>query len=695
MALLAAARILADLMKRFGQAAVIGELLAGVLLGPTLFGSVAPAAYHLLFPPDLLAANLLEAFAWTGAVMLLLYVGLETDLDILRGMGRTAVTVSALGIAVPFVSGLVLGYFTPPQYLAAPGDRLIFPLFMAVAISISAVPVIAKILIDLGLMRRELGVLILAAGVVDDGAGWLLLSIVAGLAERGTIDLYAFGTVVVAAAAFVLFCYFAGIRIVARMLRWVDDRGFVEHAKFSLMVVVGLGCAVVAQAIGIHAVFGAFVAGLMMSRSARVRKTERLEVETVTNGFLAPLFFAYSGLRADLSAFADPSFPLIVLGVACAAKLIGCGLGGLLGRLDWRESLTVAFGMNARGGMGIVVALIGLDLGVLTPQMYTAIIFVAVVTSLIAPPLLSWSISGVRTRPSEAERMERERLLARLPFSHESAKLLVLSGGGPHAQLAAHLAAALGNHHDASITVFHARTARATNSDDFNAQFANIKSLADLCGARNVYQRVATTESIADAVAAESARGYDAIFAGASQLGGYDALGGEVLHKLLDAACAPIVIARGVGAAMPFRRVLVPTTGAAFSRLGALFAMLYARTAGAHVTTLYVSERQPIAIPGLRRSREPFGDGAEVVEDLKALGREFGVKVAGLIDSSSWPEDVILSALETHNCDLLVMGVLFRSAEQRLYFGPKVEQILRKARCAVAVVVPPQISATR
>ncbi len=690
-ALLLASRLLADLMKRWGQAAVIGELLAGVVLGPSILGHLAPAFHAWLFPNDLLANHLLEAIAWIGVITLLLYIGLETDLGILRGMGRTAATVSAFGMAIPFGCGLALGFALPAQYLAVPDQRLIFALFMAVAVAISAVPVIAKILLDLGLMRRDLGMLILAAGIIDDTTGWLLLSIVAGLAERGDIRLLSFTILVVEAALFIVFCYFIGHRLVTRLLRWVDDRTYVEHAKFSAMIVVALVCAVITQSIGIHAVFGAYIAGVMMAGSARVRKSDRSELEAAALGFLAPLFFAYSGLKTDLSTLRDPVILGVVLAIAIGAKFIGCSIGGLVGRLKFRESLAVAIGMNARGGMEILVALIGLSLGVLTPQMYTVIIAVAVITSLMTPPLLSWAISETAERTSDAERTERHRLLSRLQFTAKGAKLLVLSGGGPNADLAAHFAAALGNHEQASITVFHALAPRMPNrSRQFDEQFARLKQIAEAVGARNIQQRSGSGDSVVEAIAAESERGYDAIFAGASQLSGYDDLGGEVLRGLVSMARAPVVIVRNGYTAAPFRRLLVPTTGAAFSRLGANLAMHYAREFQAQLTALYVREASPYSLPLLRVSTDLKTEGEEFVNEISRLGRELGASVDTRVDSGRRPENVILSIAEREKIDLLVMGVLFRSSEERLFFGPKVREILRKAQCAVALIVPPQ-----
>jgi Kef-type K+ transport system membrane component KefB/nucleotide-binding universal stress UspA family protein len=684
------ARMLADVMRRAGHATVIGELMAGLVWGPSVLGKFLPGVQRAVFPPDPIVNHLLESSAWIGVIMLLLCTGLETDLDTLRGMRRPAAMVSVLGIAIPFAGGFLLGWWLPAAYLPAGNQRLIFALFMAVAMSISAVPVIAKILIDLDLMRREIGVLILAAGVLDDLVGWILLSVVAGLATRGVVDLRSLSSTVFAAAAFLLLCYFVGFRIVARVLRWVDDHAYVEHAGLTVMVGMAFVCAVITQAIGIHAVFGAFIGGLMIGRSARMRKTDREQLQAVTMGVLAPVFFAYSGLRADLLAITSVGVPALVLGVAFAGKLAGCTLGGILSGLRRREAFAVAAGMNARGGMEIVVAMIGLGLGILTPEMYTVILMVAIVTSLAAPPLLSWSLAGVPERPGDAKRTEREKILGKLPFTKEGAKLLVLDAGGPHAQMATHLAAALGNHREASITIFHAR--RASPSPEVEAQlkdrFAGLKATAELCGAHNVHQRTALGDSIAELILQESRRGYDAIFMGASQLRRRDRLSSSVMREFLAEVPVPVIIARSYGESMPFKRVLAPTTDASYSRVGIAVAMLYAQSIKTDVNALYVMET-PSMLRGIFRGRPPIQLGAEIVDEVNDLAKQLELKVDTQIGSGNRAEKVILRALADGKFDLLMMGVLYRSVDHRVYFGPKVEQILDSARCAVAVVVSP------
>ncbi|MBV8454543.1 MAG: cation:proton antiporter, partial [Deltaproteobacteria bacterium] len=552
-------------------------------------------------------------------------------------------------------------------------------------------PVIAKILIDLDLMRRELGLLILAAGILDDSVGWLLLSVVAGLAARGVVDLPTLSSTIIAAAAFLAFCYFIGLRLVSILLRRIDDFAYVDHAMLTAMVAIAFICAIITQAIGIHAVFGAFIAGVMIGRSARMRQSDRAQLEAVTMSVLAPVFFAYSGLKADIFAIKSFEIPALVLGVACVGKFLGCGLGGMLSGLRRQETFAVAAGMNARGGMGIVVALIGLALGVLTPEMYTVILMVAIVTSLAAPPLLSWTLGKVPERAGDAERAEREKILAKLPFTREGAKLLVLDAGGPHAQMATHLAAALGNHHEASITIFQASTAAAFKDQqpELTDRFTKLKAIAELCGALNVHQRLVTGESAAELILQESRRGYDAIFAGASRLSRRDRLSGDVIREVLSEATAPVIIARSYGEeSMPFERILVPTTGAPYSRMGLAVAMLYAQLSKIQVSALHVMET-PTLLQGFFNLRQPPRPAQNIVDEVNNLGKQLDLSVDTQIDSTSKPEKAILRVINAGHFDLLLMGVLYRSIDQRIYFGPKVERILKDARCAIAVVVSP------
>ncbi|MGH7907969.1 MAG: cation:proton antiporter [Candidatus Binataceae bacterium] len=692
--LIGLARILGDLMKRLGQASVVGELLAGVILGPSLLGHVLPGVHNFLFPPDQLVDHLVEGVSWLGVIILLIQIGLETDLGILNKVGRRAAVIAGVGAIVSLGAGCALGWYLPAVYRAHPGQHVLFALFVAVAIAISAVPVIAKVLTDLDLMRRDIGMIILAGGAIDDFGGWLLLSVIAALALRGTVDPMTVGRTLIAAALFVAFCYFAGFRIIAALLRWINDNSTVEHSTLTVMIVIGIACAVITQAIGIHAVFGAFAAGLMLGQSARVRKIDMHELTAVSTGFLAPVFFAYSGYKTDLFAIASPLVLLIVLAIACAAKILGSGAGGKLAGLSWLESLAAAVGLNARGGMGVVAALIGLSLGVLTPEMYSILIVVAIVTSIMSPPLLTWILGGVELHPEEVARLARDKLGERLPFKSVGAKFLVLAGGGKNARLGARLAAAAGNHPESSITIFHASPGKPANGGadshedgHFNAEFDLLVAAAENGRARVIRREVAA-ESIVEAVRAECRRGYDAIFAGASRIGGRDSFGGEVLSAVIREARVPIIIARDGDEPSALKRILAPITGTNYSRLALTLAFVCASSEHAEVTALYVSEKnligQPLAGAGERELAN------HILDEARALGHYIGVTPSTRMAAGRNIENAILRFAEQGKFDLMMVGVVAHAVSERLYLGAKVERMLELAKTPIAVAILPE-----
>jgi Kef-type K+ transport system membrane component KefB/nucleotide-binding universal stress UspA family protein len=690
--LMAAGRLLADVMRRIGQAAVIGELLGGVLLGPSMLGRFAPEVERWLFPPGPPLSQLIDGVAWLGVILLLVQIGLESDFQILRGVGQRAGIVAGVGAVASLGSGYALGWWLPESYRGNPEHHIIFALFVAVSIAISAVPVIAKVLLDLNLMRRNLGMLILGAGLIDDFGGWLLLSIVAALAERGTVDLHSLAATIAAALAFVGLCAVVGFRLVAALLRWVNDNSLIEHSTLTVMIGVGLICAVITQAIGIHAVFGAFAAGLMLGQSARVRRIDVHEMTAVATGFLAPVFFAYSGFRTDIFAIASPAMLMLILAVACAAKLIGSTAGGLLAGLDFRESIAAGVGLNARGGMGVVAAVLGLNLGVLTPEMYSILIVVAIATSMMSSPLLGWLLGGLTLHPEEIARLERDKLSERMPFLKAGARLLVLAGGGLNAELGARLAAAVGNHPEATITLFHAATDRTDGArkGDFQAQFDRIAAMIEKNGGARVLRRTLTAESIGAAIAAECQRGYDAVFAGASRVGGRDSFGGNALAELIRAARVPIIIARAgeiASAPMP-RRILAPITGTAYSRLALTIAIMCAQTANGDVTALYVSEQPPLLPPALGGHDPQLA--ADILDDARTLGDFLGATPHTRVLTGAGVEPTVLHFADSGDFDMIFLGVLARAVEGRPHFGPKVEQILASSRRAVAIAVMPE-----
>lgn len=400
--LLVLAILLGRLAGRLRLPAIVGELTAGVLLGPSLFGWLAPGLSGWLFPAQAEQAHLLDAVGQIGVLLLVGLTGVEMDLAMVRRRGLTAVRVSTAGLLIPLGLGIGLG-FPIARLLDIRGDTVVFVFFLGVAMCVSAIPVIAKMLMDMNLMHRDVAQLTLAAGTVDDAVGWFLLSIVSAMAVGGLTT----GKVALAVAYLVLVVLAAvliGRPLVRRVLRLSGGSAQQTVAvAAALILLAGAGT----QALGLEAVFGAFLCGALIGSSGQFARAQTAALRTVVLSVLAPVFFATAGLRIDLRALAHPTIlaaAVIVLLTAIVGKFAGAYLGALLSRLTRWEALALGAGMNARGVIEVIVAMVGLRLGILNTATYTIVVLVAVVTSVMAPPLLRIAMRRVQVTPEEEAR---------------------------------------------------------------------------------------------------------------------------------------------------------------------------------------------------------------------------------------------------------------------------------------------------
>ena len=387
---LAAAHTLGTLADRLGFAPVVGELLTGLVLGPSILGFVAPNVTSIVVP----VSDRLAALASLGLILLLVLAGTEVDVQTVRRYVRPTIALATGASVVPFLLGFALGWFLPARYLVTPEQRLPFALFLATALSISAVPVAVRVLIDLGAMDRAVGQLTLTVAVVIDATGWLALTIVSDIARVGQMNPLGVGRTLGVLAVFVVVVVVFGPRIVGILF---DVTSYVRSpvlTGFSIVMVVGLGLAGASLALGLEAVLGAFLAGFLV-RNRLDTETGRV-FQMVTLGLFAPIFFATAGLRVDLSGlFALDT--LLIVGVTLTVAVLGKSLGVVLGAtftdLTRVETVCLAIGLNARGAMELVVAALGLAIGILTPTIYAAVVFVAIITSVMTPPLLRRALS--------------------------------------------------------------------------------------------------------------------------------------------------------------------------------------------------------------------------------------------------------------------------------------------------------------
>lgn len=389
--LLVVARFLGAVAARAGLTRVVGELATGFLLGPSILGVVFPAGQAALFSGS--ESSLLNVFSLVGLVLLLTLAGMEMDFELVRRNLRSVVGIGAVGLAVPFGLGTVLGFVLPTTVLTGTTPRLVFAVFLAIALSISAIPVIVRILIDLEVFERPFGQLTVATAMFTDVVGWLLLSVIVGVARTGRLDIVALAAVLATLVAFVAGAFLLGQRLLDATLARLG--GGTVSGHLALLVAAAFAGGAITIALGLEPALGAFVVGLVFARSDGLAPAATKTFERVTLGLFAPLFFGVAGLRADLGLLADPTVTAIAA-VTLLVATVG-KLGGVFVAASWLghrrlEAFGMGAGLNARGAIEIVIAAIGLELGILSGEMYTVILGVAVLTTAMAAPLLRVTI---------------------------------------------------------------------------------------------------------------------------------------------------------------------------------------------------------------------------------------------------------------------------------------------------------------
>ena len=407
--LLLLALCLGGLARRLGLPAVAGELATGILLGPSILGRAAPSVTGWLLPARPDQAHLLEAFGEFAVLVLVGITAAQLDLRTLWRRRGVVTRVGMAGLVLPFGLGVGAGLLIPAGLVGASAHQLTFAGFLGVALGVSAIPVIAKTLADMQLLHRDVGQLTLSAAAVQDATGWFLLSLVSTTVVAG----FSAGRLAVSVlelVGFVVLAALLGRPLVRQALRVAARSDGAGPVTATAVVVIVLGAAA-SQALGLGAVFGAFMAGALIS-AARPDPHGLAPLRTIAMAVLAPIFLAGAGLRIDLSALARPGVAVTavaVLGLAVAGKLAGGYVGARLSRLGHWEGLAIGAGLNARGVVEVVVASVGLQLGILTVEMYTVVLLVAVVTSLMAPPLLRWAMARVEHSAEERLRHAEQR----------------------------------------------------------------------------------------------------------------------------------------------------------------------------------------------------------------------------------------------------------------------------------------------
>jgi len=698
--LLLVGRGLGEIMQRMGQPAIIGQLLAGLILGPSLFGWLMPAAHHLIFPDTAAQKSLIAGVANVGVMMLLLLTGMEIDLKLVRKVGAPAVTVAAAGVALPFLCGLALAQYLPDSLPPDPRHRLVASLFLGTALSISSIKIVAMVVSEMNFTRRNLGQIIVASAIMEDTAGWVIISLTLGIAGVGGPLLGSLAKPLIGTALFLVLSYTVGRRLVFWLIRWVNDTFVSEYAVVTAILIVMCVLALTTQAIGVNTVLGAFVAGVLVGESPILSQHIRDQLRGLITAFMMPIFFGLSGLSADLTVLKDPHLAILaaaLVAVASLGKFGGAFAGGVASGLSLRESLALGCAMNARGSTEVIVASIGLSLGVLTHNLYTMIVTMAIVTTMAMPPMLRWALLRLPMGAEERKRLEKEAIDA-TGFVGRFERLLIAADEGANGRFATRLASFIAGQRGLPVTVLHLPEQGTNRTDKDNQGVkAELEALAT-AGAKEGH-RAAVEESgegrpdrvevsarveTKDAdrvVAKEGRKGYDVLFVGIETMRKADGTFTANVDRLATGFEGPIALtmagSRADALSAEGFNILVPVNGTEASRRGAEIAFALSPASTGKATALHVAERIPTG-----RGRSPLRGVSRrkaekaLMEDLSTLARRYGYSsIRTAVHTKEAPDKAIIAEARRMGADLIVIGAGRRTGDI-LYLGQTVANVL-------------------
>ena len=393
--IIAVSRLFGALFRRLGQPQVCGEVAAGLILGPSLFGGVFPDLFHRVFDPSV--NQTFNVMSQIGLVLLMFLIGLEFDFSHLKDNRRLAVWVSTAGVAAPFGLGFLLGW-EMHSAMSLPGSWLNFALFMATAMSITAIPTLGRIMIELNIHRTRLGSVTISAAAVNDATGWVILALVSGIA-RSNFEPQQFVVMIAATLGFTALTMYVVRPLLIGALRETLARngGELSLGAFAALLILILLAAAATNLIGIFSIFGPFILGAVLHDQLDLVAAVRRRLLDFVTVFFLPIFFTYTGLRTEagsMSGSSDWLFCGLILLAAIVGKVGGCMFAARWSGLAWRESSLIGIMMNTRGLMELIVINMGYELGIIPKSVFFMLVLMAVLTTYMTAPLMRWMVRG-------------------------------------------------------------------------------------------------------------------------------------------------------------------------------------------------------------------------------------------------------------------------------------------------------------
>ena len=684
--LLLLARTFGWVAVRLGAPAVVGELVAGIVLGPSALGAVWPAWWRWCEGAG--GAGSLRVLGAVGLALLLVVAGLETDLELVLRRRRAVLLIGVSAFLLPFVAGAGLGLLLPQGLHGAAATPLSFAVLMGVATAIASVPVIAKVLLELRATRRDVSQLILSVAMLVDMLAWVALSMGSSVDGGGWLR------PVVATAGFVLVGALVGPWLFRQLVGWMERLSPSASMQLTTALALGFAMSGCASWLGLEPVLGAFGAGLLLAGVPRFRAATTRQLEGWVDGFFGPLFFALTGMRVAVGALtgAEAVGALVaLLVVRLVSRQVAVSLAGRWSGVERPERRALAMAISTEGAMGLVVATIGMEHGLLSESMFAALVVLAVITTVVPPILLKRLVAAVPVSESERRRMAWESSDEE-GFGSSLRRVLIPTRGGPNVQGVLALLSLVARR-KMEVVGLEVLAASAPTSGTFAALRTTLDRRFMGSGLIGLAWRSVVSNDGASAILREAAAGYDLLVVGAP-VAEADGLANPLVGEVVQQSPCAVMVFRASrtapeeGTSWRPMTLLVPTVGTASCRRAVDFAAAVSVRLSARLVILHVVEAMA--------AEQVLADGARLAS-LRDLGHRLvdghveralkvGAPAEALVVVAASVEEAVLRTVREQGVELLVFGSNLRAVEGRAYYGRVVDLAFREAPSAVLVM---------
>lgn len=692
-ALLALAKILSEVAQRMNLPLVVGEIFAGILLGPSLLGSIP--IYKEYFLPSAGGFNYLEVFTLLGAMLLLFIAGLHTDVKLLKHYSKKALGISLISFFFSFIFTFVFFILLPSDFI--PGVKItpLLSVFVSATLAISAVSILAKVLIDLDFIRRDFGQLTVAIGMIDETIIWIILSVLLGLVTATEFSIQSILFSILKVLGFIIIGAIAGKFLIGKFVSLTQKFFRIKFKFISLIFLVIFLFGLLASLLNLEPVLGAFIAGLVFAQLPNVMDDSLEKIDSITFSVFAPVFFAAAGLSVDIKDFANTkilTLSLLILLLTSVGKALGAFLSArFISRFNFWSALSFSVGLNTRGTIQIIIGTIGLATGIISQEIFSAIIVVSVISSLAAPIVMKLFVKKIEPTEEEMLRLKKEETFQKSILSKINRVLVPVRLREDFKEsnvknIETKMLEKINTKKPLQVTLL-----TVVNEDDKDLAEEFLKSLESKLETLKVEKEVIVSDNPLEVILEDLNNGYDLLVVGATEKQGPDK---TVINPFIDdlirlAPCQSLIIHSPANyPAREIRQVLVPVDGSIASKKAAELAFSISDTQTDEVHLLRVIEKKNYREQFLANQNlieRQYEYAKSILDSLKNTGESFQVKTFTRIEIGEIPEEVILRAANEYQFDIVVIGTEIKPGTDKLYLGPRVERILNECTCPVAV----------